>query len=141
MMIAHGHGLADKLLNKLSSNEYEALLKSIKSLENIDIRRLSSMLMRFYDVNAGSIKVEDIENFDSIREKKCEEWIKSEDISKKKLAVLEKIFGQDLTGAYEIIAKYSEDIEAISDKDLKTYVKNLQMIYNCNAELITLCFI
>ena len=107
MMITHGHGLADKLLKQLASNEYEALLKSIKSLE-------------------------DIENFDSIREKKCEEWIKSEDISKKKLAVLEKIFGQDLTGAYEIIAKYSEDIEAISDKDLKTYVKNLQMIYNSN---------
>ena len=130
MMITHGHGLADKLLKQLASNEYEALLKSIKSLENIDIRRLSSILQQnnVFEIS----KVEDIENFDSIREKKCEEWIKSEDISKKKLAVLEKIFGQDLTGAYEIIAKYSEDIEAISDKDLKTYVKNLQMIYNSN---------
>ena len=100
MMITHGHGLADKLLKQLASNEYEALLKSIKSLENIDIRRLSSILQQnnVFEIS----KVEDIENFDSIREKKCEEWIKSEDISKKKLAVLEKIFGQDLTGAYEI---------------------------------------
>ena len=88
MMITHGHGLADKLLKQLASNEYEALLKSIKSLENIDIRRLSSILQQnnVFEIS----KVEDIENFDSIREKKCEEWIKSEDISKKKLAVLEK---------------------------------------------------
>lgn len=129
-MITHGYGLADKLLKQLASNEYEALLKSIKSLENIDIRRLSSILQQN---NAFEIsKVEDIENFDSIREKKCEEWIKSEDISKKKLAVLEKIFGQDLSETYEILEKYSEDIETISDKDLKTYVKNLQVIYNSN---------
>ncbi len=45
---------------------------------------------------------------------------------------MEKIFGQDLSETYEILQKYSEDIEAISDKDLKTYVKNLQMIYNSN---------
>ena len=49
---------------------------------------------------------------------------------------MEKIFGQDLTGAYEIIAKYSEDIEAISDKDLKAYVKNLQVIYNLNDDVL-----
>ena len=67
MMITHGHGLADKLLKQLASNEYEALLKSIKSLENIDIRRLSSILQQnnVFEIS----KVEDIENFDSIREK------------------------------------------------------------------------
>ena len=67
MIIKNGHGLADKLIKKLSSNEYEALLKSIKSLENIDTRRLSSILQQnnVFEIS----KVEDIENFDSIREK------------------------------------------------------------------------
>lgn len=122
--------LADELLKYLTSNEYEELLASIKSLEDIDIKKLSAILQQsnVFEIS----KVEDIENFDSIREEKCEEWIKSEDISKKKLAVLEKIFGQDLNGTYAILTKYSTDIEAISDENLKDYVKSLQIIYNSN---------
>lgn len=122
--------LTDELLKYLTSNEYEELLASIKSLEDIDIKKLSAILQQsnVFEIS----KVEDIENFDSIREEKCEEWIKSEDISKKKLAVLEKIFGQDLNGTYAILTKYSTDIEAISDENLKDYVKSLQIIYNSN---------
>lgn len=122
--------LADELLKHLTSNEYDELLVSIKSLEGIDIKRLSTILQQSNVFELS--KVEDIENFDSIREEKCEEWIKSEDISKKKLAVLEKIFGQDLNGTYAILTKYSTDIKAISDENLKDYVKSLQIIYNSN---------
>lgn len=122
--------LADKLLKSLTSNEYGELLANINSLENIDIKKLSAILQQsnVFEIS----KVEDIENFDKIRDEKCEEWIKSEDISKKKLAVLEKIFGQNLNDTYAILTKYSADIEAISDENLKDYVKSLQIIYNSN---------
>lgn len=116
--------------------QYDALIENISQLdkEKIDYKKLNLIIQ---DKNIFEIKsIDDLENFQQIKKKKCNNWIKSDDIVKKKLAVLEKIFGQSIEYSMKIIRTYGHDIEAIHDEDLKDYIHSLNAILSLKDEKI-----
>ncbi len=118
--------LAQKILENI--DDYSELINSIENVENVDIEILTSILIQG---NQFDIKtLEDINEYQAIKEKHLGEWIESDDIELKKEAVLQKIFGQNKSETEDIIRKYGSNIEEIGDEELKYYIKSLQEILN-----------
>ena len=122
--------LADKVITNLSNGEYNELVQNIGDIETLNIKDLTKIIQK---PNMFNIRqVEEIPKFEEIRKKQCEEWINSTYIINKKTAVLEKLFGQDIKEAQEIVSKYEESIDKIENKECKTYVKALKEIITTN---------
>ena len=116
--------LANILIDNLES--YEELIENLNKIENINIGRLIPILIHKNTFNIRSI--EDIENFQKIKRKKCEELINSQNIKEKQESILLKIYGQNIQEA----EKFGEDIDKIQDEELKKYIKNLIKIIEIN---------
>ena len=142
--------VTENLLNGLSSYEYEDLLNSIKDDENIDLNKLTKIIA---NPNVFEIKsVEDLENYEEIKENACRAIMNGDNeeikkfpkiermtnIERKKFAVLEKMYGQDVDIAQKFIEKYGEDIPNIEflDQDSQDYIKNIQKVLNADDEKI-----
>lgn len=117
--------LAEAFLENAS--QYGELIEDIlQSEEEIDFEKINIIIQ---DKNIFDIRViDDVNNYELIRKEKCNEWIKSDSISQKKLAVLEKIYGQSLEYSEMIIKKYGQDIEKIQDGDYKDYIQSIKAI-------------
>ena len=116
--------LANILIDNLES--YEELIENLNKMEYINIGRLIPILIHKNTFNIRSI--EDIENFQKIKRKKCEELINSQNIKEKQESILLKIYGQNIQEA----EKFGEDIDKIQDEELKKYIKNLIKILEIN---------
>lgn len=116
--------LANILIDNLES--YEELIENLNKMEYINIGRLIPILIHKNTFNIRSI--EDIENFQKIKRKKCEELINSQNIKEKQESILLKIYGQNIQEA----EKFGEDIDKIQDEELKKYIKNLIKIIEIN---------
>lgn len=115
--------VATRWLDNISS--YSELIENI-DIEKCDITKLSKIMQT---KNVFEIKSnEDIENFEDIKRQKLDEWIKSDDLENKKLAVYEKCFGHDLEFANEIIGKFGEGVKDLPDSPLKEYVGIVEKI-------------
>lgn len=116
--------LAQAFLDNLS--EYEELIINISQIEDVDYDTINIILQ---DKNVFEIKsVEDVKNYEQIKEKKCDEWIKSDNIEERKLAVLEKLFGQSVKYSESLIEKYGYDIDKLQENDLKDYIQSVKSI-------------
>lgn len=119
--------MAEVLLENLSRGQYTELINNIDDIEQVDISKLSKILQLTNDF--GIKTIEDVKNYEEIKNKKCDEIINSEgDIRQKKKAVLLKLFGQDYSYTQDILEKYGEDINSIDDGDEKDFVIALKEI-------------
>lgn len=116
--------LANKILENIGS--YRELVSNMEENEDIDISKLIPILIHSNDF--GIKTIEDVENFQEIKRKRCEELIKGETVEEKQKGVLLKIFGQGMRETKKLISKFGEDIDKIEDEDLKAYIKSLQEI-------------
>ena len=116
--------LANRILENIAS--YKELISNLKGKENIEIDKLIPILIH---QNSFDIRtIEDVENYQDIKRKRCEQLIKGKDLEDKQKAVLLKIFGQGIKETEDVIAKFGEDIDEIEDENLKAYIKSLQTI-------------
>ena len=123
---------ANKFLDKIP--QYQELISDIKDAENRTIEKLTLIMQNdnLYEIKS----YRDLENYDSIKIKKCNEWIESNDIEKQKLAVFEKIFGHDTEYAKKILSRYGKDIKHLPNSSNKYYIKILKEINNCQNKSI-----
>lgn len=119
-----------------NSEQYGDLIENIihTNEKKINFEKINTIIQ---DKNIFEIKtLDDVENFEKIRKEKCDEWIKSEDITEKKIAVLQKIFGQSLEYSETLIRKYGQDIENIQDCDYKDYIQSVKKILEIESPSI-----
>ena len=130
---------ASDIIENLSSGEYEELIQRC-DLENTDIEILSSILQsrNVFDITT----TEQVNNIHSIRNEICDKIMSGEiqrdflenysELDKKRFAVLEKIFGQDIDKTQSIISAFGENIEELADKEenaeIIDYIRTLKLI-------------
>lgn len=119
--------IAETILENLKRGEYKELINNIEDIEKVDISKLLRILQL---TNYFDIKVtDDIERFEEIKKKKCDEIInRGGNIEEKKKAVLLKLFGQDYSSVRNLLEKYGEDIESLEDCDEKYFIIALKEI-------------
>lgn len=133
---------ASDIIENLTSGQYTEVIQNC-DLENINIENLSSILQSKNLFNITN--TEEVNNINNIRREICDkimsgqlqemtgEILKSySELDKKRFAVLEKIFGQDIDKTQFIISAYGEDIEKLDDKEenkeIIDYIKALKLI-------------
>ena len=84
--------LAKKILENIGS--YKELVSNLEENENISIDKLIPILIHSNNFDIKTL--EDVENFQEIKRKKCEELINGETLEEKQKAVLLKVFGQGM---------------------------------------------
>ena len=116
--------LANKILDNIGS--YRELVSNIEENEDIGISKLIPILIHSNDFDIKTI--DDVENFQEIKRRRCKELINGETVEEKQKGVLLKIFGQGMRETKKLISKFGEDIDKIKDEDLKAYIKSSQEI-------------
>lgn len=138
---------ASKIISNLYSRQYEALLSDIKDKEltKEEIRTVGNILSK---ENIFNIKnLEEAKRYEEIKNQVCELIIKDSnfkkleqypnimmlsDISRKKLAVLQKVYGQTLEEAMYLLDIYGADVDNLKitdeNKSYIEYIKSLQII-------------
>ena len=117
--------LATSMLDNISS--YDELLKDSKNFTQEDIKKITAIMQNGNTFDLKSI--EDLRNYEKIKEEKCDEWItSSSDTEKKREALLYKVFGQNTQYTQKILKRYGEDVSEIEDEDLKSYITALKEI-------------
>lgn len=115
--------MVELFLNNIQS--YDQLIQNLKGKE-YDSNKLYMLIQNPNDFEIKT--ADDLENYEEIIKSKCDELITHENIEDKRLAVLQKIFGQNPTDVENLIRKYGQDINFIENQDLKDYVKCLKAI-------------
>ena len=136
-----------KIVSNLCNGQYEELIKNIqdKELTEEDIRNIGNIISK---ENIFNIKnLEDIKNYENIKKRVCESIIKGSnsedlekypyimqlsDIERKKLAVLQKVYGETLKEAEYLLDLYGADIENLEitseSESYIEYIKSLKII-------------
>ena len=110
------------------SNTYTELIESIESFDDIDIEKLSKIMLCSL-TNSMEIKsAEDVKNYEKIKKEKCDKLIKSGSDDDKKNAVFIKLFGVEKRIVEKFICQFGQDIENIDEPDLKCFIKSLDAI-------------
>ena len=123
--------IANEILNNLSNGQYDDLIENIDNLDNADINKLIKVLQR---ENLFGIKCEkDLENFELIKQQRCDKLIQSSEIGDKKLAVLEKLFGTDDGYAESLLRRYEQGINSLPESEPKNFIKSIQMLMHCQS--------
>ena len=123
--------IANEILNNLSGGQYDDLIENIDNLDNADINKLIKVLQ---GKNVFEIKCEkDLENFELIKQQRCDKLIQSSEIKKKKNAVLMKLFGTDNSYAESLLRRYGQDIDSLPESEPKNFIKSIQMLVNCQS--------
>lgn len=117
--------LTINILDNISS--YSNIIGEIDSFTQNDIGTL--MLVMQNKNSFGLENLEDLRNYKEIKQNRCDEWInKSGNITRKKEALLYKLFGQDINYTEKILRRYGQDAESIENQDLKSYILALKEI-------------
>lgn len=120
------------LLEKLESEQYDELIENIEDISSLDESEINLLTKLLQTNNVFDIRsIEDLRNFDRIKEDRCNELIASDDIEEKRLAVLEKIFGQDIETTESFLSQF-KNIEELEESGVKAYLKALKMIFDVN---------
>ena len=145
--------IAEGIMIKLTSGEYDKLLESMQNINEIDFVYLYKT---FINDNLFNIQtVEQLANYEQIKRRVCNGIMQDDEdiltqypiiasmsnIERKQLAVLEKLYGQDLKSAIELVEKYGEGINNLSITDEKTakciaYINSLKAILNTQDEML-----
>lgn len=120
------------LLEKIESEQYDELIENIEDISSLDESEINLLTKLLQTNNVFDIRsIEDLRNFDRIKEDRCNELIASDDIEEKRLAVLEKIFGQDIETTESFLSQF-KNIEELEESGVKAYLKALKMIFDVN---------
>ena len=76
--------------------------------------------------------VEELKDIKRIKQAKCDELIKSDSVTDKKLAIFEKRHGHNLEFAQELIKKYGNDLLNFPDEKTRDYLIDLKRIVDTN---------
>ena len=117
--------LTVNILNNIS--DYYNIIEEIEFFTQKDIEKAIIIMQNKNNFNLE--KLEDLRNYNQIKQSKCDEWInQSENITEKREALLYKIFGQDINYTEKILRQYGQDAESIENQDLKSYILALKEI-------------
>lgn len=139
----------------LARGNYIELINNIDFLEltSEDIEKLAYLLQFPNIFNLKTMS--DIRNYDNIKNRVCEAIIADdEEVMEQyhyldyldqrecmKLAVLEKLYGQDIESADALIEKYGKDIDSLPSEEPEVqYIKSLQIILGANKKLLRMLF-
>lgn len=116
--------LCKRILDNIGT--YTKLLETIDNIDEMqseDIEDLTTVLLHenYLDIEC----IEDVKNFESIKQKKCIEMFKSGDIDDKINAICISKFGQPKSEILQFIEKYADGIDYIEDEDLQYYIKSV----------------
>ena len=116
--------LCERILKNIGT--YSKLLETIENIDEMhskDIEDLTIILLQdnYLDIEC----IEDVKNFEIIKQKKCMEMFKTGDTEDKINAICISKFGQPKSEIEEFIKKYADGIEYIEDEDLQYYIKSI----------------
>lgn len=116
--------LCKRILDNIGT--YTKLLETIDNIDEMqseDIEDLTTVLLHenYLEIEC----IEDVKNFESIKQKKCIEMFKSGDIDDKINAICISKFGQPKSEIVQLIEKYADGIDYIEDEDLQYYIKSV----------------
>ena len=116
--------LCKRILGNIGT--YTELLETIDNIDEMhseDIEDLTTVLLQenYLDIKC----IEDVKNFESIKQKKCIELFLSGDINDKINAICISKFGQQKSEIVQFIEKYADGIDYIEDEDLQYYMKSV----------------
>lgn len=116
--------LCKRILDNIGT--YTKLLETIDNIDEMqseDIEDLTTVLLHenYLEIEC----IEDVKNFESIKQKKCIEMFKSGDIDDKINAICISKFGQPKSEILQFIEKYADGIDYIEDEDLQYYIKSV----------------
>lgn len=120
--------LIEKMLQNLSNDSFSDLINSIDDINNLtetDIKKFQKILQKENIFEIRSL--DDLRNYEELKRQKCDEWIKSDDIEKKRLAVFEKIFGQEPEFLNKLQMRFT-NIEEIENPNISKYVRCIREI-------------
>ena len=138
---------AFKIVSNLCNREYKDLIQDIhdKELTEEDIRNIENIISQ---ENIFNIKnLEDVKNYEKIKRQVCDILIKdsnsrklekypsimyTSDLERKKIAVLQKVYGQTLGKAEFLLGLYGADVENLKrtseNESYIEYIKSVQII-------------
>lgn len=76
--------------------------------------------------------IEQLKDIKRIKQAKCDELIRSDSITDKKMAIFEKRYGHDLDFAQELVEKYGNDLLSFTNEKLRDYLIDLKRIIDTN---------
>ena len=123
--------ILDKMLENIATDNFNNLfsdIDDIAELTDIDIQTFQQIIQNNnrFEIN----NLNELRDYGNAKKRKCDEWIKSDNIEEKRLAVFEKIFGQDWC------LPFYYDIEEIQDENIKKYLKCIKEISKINIPQI-----
>jgi len=123
--------ILDKMLENIATDNFNNLfsdIDDIAELTDIDIQTFQQIIQNKNRFEINSLN--ELRDYGNAKKRKCDEWINSDNIEEKRLAVFEKIFGQD----WCLLFYY--DIEKIQDENIKKYLKCIKEISKINIPQI-----
>ena len=122
---------ADEILDNILDKQYKELIYEISKEKRLVQEDYEKLRLILQNKNIYNIKnMRQVRMFDKIMKEKMESIMNDENksLKLKKDALIQKIFGHDLSYAEKIISKYGEDVNSINDEDIKSYIKALNLI-------------
>lgn len=118
--------VASRILKNIDS--YQELAEEIENRDNVDVEKVNSIVIHH---NKFGIKtIDDVTNYEKIKQEKCEKLINSSNVSDKIEGVLQKIFNISREEAESEVNKFAQDIDLIKDEELKIYIKSIENVIN-----------
>lgn len=120
--------ILDKTLTNISTDRFNNIISDIDEITDLTDEDIKTFQQIFQNNNIFEINsLNELRNYKNVKKQKCEEWIYSDNIEKKRLAVFEKIFGQESDFLNRLQMRFS-DIEEIENKNISQYIKCIREI-------------
>lgn len=118
----------NQTLESISAETFNGLINDIDNIADLtdsDVKIFQQIIQNnnIFEINS----LNDLRNYENIKSQKCDDWIKSDSIDKKRLAVFEKIFGQESDFLNRLQMRFS-DVEEIENKNISQYIKCIREI-------------
>ena len=116
--------LCKRILENIGT--YTKLLETIDNIDEMHSEDIEDLTIVLLNENYLNIEcIEDVKNFERIKQEKCIEMFKNGDVDDKINAICISKFGQSRSEIVQFIAKYAHGIDYIEDEDLQYYIKSV----------------
>lgn len=125
--------MASNILQSLRGKAYSELFADIESFENVDIEKLTKIMLCSESNAIGIKNVDDIKNYENLKKEKCDRDMDSA-TGKQMNAVMLKLFGIEERVAKYFVSSFGQDIDCIDDSELKYFIQSLDAIMQVDDE-------
>ena len=116
--------LCKRILGNIGT--YTKLLETIDNIDEMHSEDIEDLAIVLLNENYLNIEcIEDVKNFERIKQEKCIEMFKNGDVDDKINAICISKFGQSRSEIVQFIEKYAHGIDYIEDEDLQYYIKSV----------------